>query len=308
MNTKNTSASDEPNLATLPPVQGRSTRNAAALSLLLPGLGHVYCGQLRRGLALMVAGTVLVLALLLPLALDLGFKPAALIGTALLSLGLYLYAVVDSAKTARQVSPAFTPQGFNHWTVYAALFLLAGCSGPLAAGLFVREKFLQPFRIPTDSMAPTLLPGDRMLAVKNHYRNQEPKRGDLVIFPYPDNRRQIYVKRVVALGGDTVEVRQGHLWINGTALPLDSLSDGQNLFEEKNGDVVYRVRIDPLAETPTDAGPLVVAPNHVFVLGDNRLHSKDSREFGAIATSSLLGRVGYLYWPSQSWDRFGEVH
>jgi signal peptidase I len=133
----------------------------------------------------------------------------------------------------------------------------------------------QAFQVEQYSMEPTLLPHDRVLVDKLSYRLRGPRRGDVIVLRYPLNPERNYIKRIVALPGDTVEIRAGRLYVNGT--PVDE--------PYLNG-------------TPQGSfGPVTVPAGAVFVLGDNRNNSEDSRSFGPLKTEFVVGQALLIYWP-----------
>ncbi|MEA2270850.1 MAG: signal peptidase [Solirubrobacteraceae bacterium] len=139
----------------------------------------------------------------------------------------------------------------------------------------------EPMSIPSDSMAPTLRPGDQVLVDKVAYRGAAmPHRGDLAVFHDP-RTDEILLKRVVAVGGDTVGLEDGRLVVNGRR-PVEPYAD------QKAIDSVY-------------FGPVTVRQGSFFVLGDNRANSQDSRSFGAVPTSTLIGRARARVWPPSRW-------
>lgn len=141
---------------------------------------------------------------------------------------------------------------------------------------FVIQQFLiKPFAIPSDSMVPTLVQSDRVLVNRMVYRFGEPQKGDVVVFRSPISNED-YIKRVVAVGGDTVAVKEGKLLVNGL---------------EQNEPYVYEATID------RDFQEVTVPAGEYFVMGDNRNNSGDSREFGSIAKSAILGKAFARYWP-----------
>jgi signal peptidase I len=146
--------------------------------------------------------------------------------------------------------------------------------------VLLRLFVLEPFRIPSDSMAPTLRPGDQVLVDKRAYRDADPRRGDLAVFRAP-RTGEILLKRVVAVGGDTVGIEDGVLVVDGRR-PREPYADPDAI------DSVY-------------FGPVRVRRGTVFVLGDNRANSEDSRDFGAIPTGRLIGRVRARIWPPARW-------
>ena len=169
---------------------------------------------------------------------------------------------------------------------------------------------------------PTIIPNDRFLANKLAYRTEDPKKGDLVVFICPEDRHTKWIKRVVALAGDTVEIKGGELYINDQKLDRRRLPQSTienikikgewltgDVFEETNGGARYKIF---LAEAPhnTTAGDfpkMTVPEHHCFVLGDNRNLSRDSRHIGPILLATIIGRADYLYWPAKNWSRFGKI-
>jgi signal peptidase I len=155
---------------------------------------------------------------------------------------------------------------------------------PLALGVLVvglllvaRTFIAEPMRIPSDSMAPTLRPGDQVLVDKLAYRaSAVPTRGDLAVFHDP-RTGEVMLKRVVAVAGDTVGIEDGSLVVNGRK-PFEPYAD------QKSIDSVY-------------FGPVKVGAGRFFVLGDNRANSVDSRSFGSVPSDRLIGRVLTRLWP-----------
>jgi signal peptidase I len=154
----------------------------------------------------------------------------------------------------------------------------------------------QPYQVEQESMETTLLPGQYVLVDKLTPRWAAYARGDIVVFRPPETYRTDtdtpFIKRVIGLPGDTVELKDGAVYVNGVKLPEDYIY-------ADNGD-------EPVTE-PSEEGPTSWAvPNgSLFVLGDHRAASSDSRVFGPIETSSVLGRAWLRYWPL---DTFAVLH
>ncbi|MGB9661982.1 MAG: signal peptidase I [Moorellaceae bacterium] len=149
----------------------------------------------------------------------------------------------------------------------------------LMAGILafiIRAFLITPFYIPSRSMEPTLYPGDRILVNRLAYRFGEPQRGDVVVFRYPLEPDRDYIKRVIAVGGDTVEARDNKIYVNGEPLLETYLPPG----------VVY-----------SNFGPLKVPPNTYFMMGDNRNISADSRVWGPLERKFIIGKAILIYWP-----------
>lgn len=157
--------------------------------------------------------------------------------------------------------------------------------GALAVALVLRAVLFQAYWIPSESMEPTLQRDDRVLVNRLSYQFGDVGRGDVVVFErppgQPDNGIKDLIKRVIALEGETVEGRNGQVVVDGVAL-----------------DEGYVAEAGPIG----DFGPVVVPDDHVFVLGDNRHNSVDSRVFGPIDDDSIIGRAFVLFWPLDRLD------
>jgi signal peptidase I len=147
----------------------------------------------------------------------------------------------------------------------------------------IRFFLFEPFMIPTGSMEPTLQPDDRIIVNKFTYRFHEPQRGDIIVFKYPLDPKVIYIKRLIAFAGETVEIKNGEMLINGKRIPEQYLPQGIKAY---------------------DYGPQTVPEHSFFVLGDNRNNSQDSRYWGALPDKNVLGKAIILFWPP---DRFGTI-
>ncbi|MBD0356136.1 MAG: signal peptidase I [Rubrobacter sp.] len=142
---------------------------------------------------------------------------------------------------------------------------------------FVRPFVVEAYRIPTESMVPTLEIGDRVLANKFVYRFAEPERGDIVVFESVDGEDQTLIKRVVGVEGDEIRVQGGLLFVNG------EVQDEPYLNHEAPSTGFY--------------GPTTVPEDGVFVMGDNRDNSADSRAFGPLPLDNVEGEAFLRFWP-----------
>jgi signal peptidase I len=162
---------------------------------------------------------------------------------------------------------------------------------------------------------PTLLPGDRILVNKTTYQRRFVRRGDEVVFRVPSEPGMKWAKRVIALPGDTVELKGNEVFVNGQQLqreptPRASLGAAAQevqgeLFEETNAGRRYRILFAADTQPLPDYPQAKVPDGMCFVLGDNRNHSRDSRTMGFVALGDVLGDVQYRYWPAVTWARFG---
>ncbi len=154
----------------------------------------------------------------------------------------------------------------------------------VALALVIRTFIIAPFKIPSGSMHPTLLEGDRILVTKFLYHFYQPQRGDIVVFRYPEDPKRPFIKRLVGLGGDHVEITDGHLLINGQP-PTAPIFQQMTYYNQGPYGQAHQA-ID-------------VPPDTYFVLGDNSASSHDSRFWGFVPKRLLIGRAVCIFWPPQ---------
>lgn len=170
---------------------------------------------------------------------------------------------------------------FARWLLEFALMVLVAFGVAFA----VRAWVVQPYVVPTSSMSPTIEVGDHILANKYVYLTAEPAVGDIIVVDDPTGEVDTLVKRVVAVAGQTIELVDGRVVVDG--VPLDE-------------PYAHGLPSDPLAGGVTL--PYTVPEGEVWLMGDNRTNSKDSRAFGAVPVNTVHGRVFAIYWPV---DRIG---
>lgn len=151
--------------------------------------------------------------------------------------------------------------------------------------LIIRTFVVQAFKIPTGSMKPTLIEGDRILVNKFIYRFTEPKRGDIVVFKYPEDTKKDFIKRLIAVEGETVRLRDGNIWVDGVL--IEEPEEIRQIYYYNKPDTPYG-----------EEGMLIRVPeDNFFVLGDNSASSRDSRYWGFVPKRYLVGKAFIIYWP-----------
>ena len=309
--------------------ESTSTKNrrrpwvAVVLSLVMPGLGHAYNGRFPRGLVFLFVYFIPLMLLQADRVFE--FFVSVLAGVIVLLIAaatIHIAAIIDSYYLARHTKPDYEMKDYNRGYIYVTLVLL-NIASSLVATLSLRANYVEAFRVPTASNYPTIVPGDRLLASKIAYNHRDPERGDLVVFINPQDRQIYFIKRVVALVGDTVEIKGGRLYINDREIPRQELAqsvlgdieiefDSQPLkgevYRETNGDARYNIFMAGVPhDQASDFAMMTVPPHHCFVLGVNRNLSHDSRHFGPIPLATVKGRAEYLYWPVEGWTRFASL-
>ncbi len=268
---------------------------AAFLSLLLPGLGHVYNGDGREGF--MAIGVTVLARNMSAFLGNLSFLGLVVY----FGFGLFWYFGLATHATLRArrliaVRVEQLQRKRNH--VYLVILLVV--YGGL--GLLQPHVRYRAFRIPSTSMQPTLLVGDFLIADTWKYRREAPPRGDVIIFDSPADER-MFVQRCVAVAGDTVEIRNKVLYVNAEAV-IEA----------------YVQYTDQATRSPSE-GPRdfmrssVIPEGHVFVLGDHRDNSRDSRYWGPLPIGRVRAGAQYIYfsidttdglWPPRiRWARLG---
>ena len=149
----------------------------------------------------------------------------------------------------------------------------------VAIALFVDNFLIVNAQIPSGSMENTIMTGDRVVGNRLSYLTKDPERYDVIIFKYPDDESQLFIKRIIGLPGETVEIRDGHIYIDGSSEPLEDVETKE-----------YMVG---------NYGPYTVPDGCYFVMGDNRNDSMDSRDpsVGKIKRNQIIGRAWVRIWP-----------
>ncbi|MDH5692524.1 MAG: signal peptidase I [Gammaproteobacteria bacterium] len=202
----------------------------------------------------------------------------------------------------------------------------------ILAVLVLRSFLVEPFRIPSGSMMPTLVVGDFILVNKFTYGLKlpvintkfldmgKPQRGDIVVFRFPKDPSIDYIKRVIGLPGDKIRYQGKTIFVNGKEVPATSKGQytslntgmvipGLEQREEVLGDVVHDILVQHGA--PSKSGELIVPDGHYFVMGDNRDNSNDSRFWGTVPEENLVGRAFFIWMNldfddfDMKWDRIG---
>lgn len=279
---------------------------AAMLSLLGGGpIGQAYAGSLRRCVCLWLVGASL-LPLLMLAAIVNPLGRAGLLALMIGGVAFPILLAIDAFVLARR--NRYVPlKNYQRWWMYAVLFsffLLTNNAVPYV----VRSILGEAFAISSRGMSPTILAGDRILVDRLGYRWNPVQRNDLIVFRSRGAGSPLFVMRVVGLAGDTIEVKNERVHIDGAAW-----EDSHEVLDPS---------LPVLAEL-ANYGPEQVPPDHFFVLGDNRRRSYDSRMLGPIPLSDVHGKARLIYWSREHvfpdptdnsrfssgpihWDRIGQ--
>ncbi len=267
---------------------------ALGLSMLVPGLGQAAAGRFRRGVV-WFALSVLFVAMLVSAAVWPGLVPVAAV-VAVVAYLVNLSGWIDAFRTGARSDRPMLGSPRNRYLVglmAGVLGLLGVTSLPLA--LCVRHFLCEAFVVPTVSMAPTLAVRDRFIV----HKLLPVHRWDVIAFYAPIDPRTAYTKRVVGLPGETIEIDQGVLRINGTEMTIPA---AMSSFSDPKSS----------ARNATARHPLKLRDDEYFVVGDNTTQSYDARywpvgvaghQAGAVPKSAIIGVATYTYWPVSRWRK-----
>lgn len=267
---------------------------AGLLTILVIGLGQVYNGELGWGL-IYYGGSLLLsignafLMLILPF-------PVNFLSFFLIGIVYFLFIFFISWKTAKNLGYSYSLKSYNRVSVYVVCVLMAWyIINPIFSEI-IKGNIVHAYRVVATSMVPTIHDGDHILVNELIYKFSAPRRGDVVVFKYPRNESQYFIKRVVGLPGETIFIHHSQCFINGERLKEDYIVHLSN-------SVIRYPELD-------NFGPLTLPPHCFFLMGDNRDWSMDSRSFGPVQEEKIIGKAFIIYWSGTveqeiAWNRLG---
>lgn len=256
----------------------RSKILSLLLSILTPGLGHLYNGKFVWAIAIptiffIIYDIIYNSSLIKSFTFFLVFI--------LFAIYVYIFSIVHSMVLAKRNSN-YQLKSYNRVYIYLLWPILYFGFAPLLPG----NNSIMPLKIPTNSMEYTLKAGDMILADMDYYKSMEVKRNDIVIFSNPESVNKLMIKRAIAFGDEKISIVNGKIFIN------------EKEYKENNPNIIYE------NDNYYDFPETVIPKDHIFFLGDNRPNSLDSRMFGAVPGKNIRGKPLYIYF-SDSLDRIG---
>jgi signal peptidase I len=252
---------------------------AGLMSLLCGPLGQFYAGRLRRCICLYIFGVLLSFILMLcAIVLPIGYNGLTLLYICVIAYPVYL--AIDAFLLAKRNRQTVLKR-YQRWWFYLVMYFMF-LEANYAIAIFLRVYIAEAFVIPTRSMAPTIQAGNRILVDKLFFSREHLCRSNVIVYRGPD--QQFYVTRIAGLPDDTVEIKNERVLINGE--------------EWDDGHAIYQGDLPPVKEM-VNYGPIKIPPQHVFVLGDNRRKSRDSRFIGPIPISDVCGKARIIYWAQE---------
>lgn len=281
------------------------------LTLLSTGLGHLYCGYAKKGIALYIIKRVVAL-IIYSLILLVYYTNVILLaaGAVFLGISYQLYCVIDVIIKSRKSKHIYELKSYNRWYVYILYIVIGIVIIPLITDNMLKYNTIKSYKIPSGAMKYTLLIGDHFIinrfiyGIKNPFTGriiipiEKPRREDIIVFQYLESPELDFLKRVVGIEGDVIEVRNKKLYVNDILVERD-----------------YAIHTDPhiipaVYNKRDNFGPVIVPPDSLFVMGDNRDNSQDSRFRGFVNLDAVKGKAFLIYWSwdngNARWDRIGK--
>ncbi len=253
---------------------------AVMLTFLLAGLGQIYTGQVKKGVAFLLINVVALVGML-KYVMDPATKLYSyMIGIIPLSILFGLYIIIDAYRTAKQYNQANNltrsiSVGKRILLIIGILFFYFFNTQAILAN-YLRANVVQTFQGRFRSMEPTSMKDDRVLVDKAIYRSSEPQRGDIIAFIYPLDTTRSFMKRFIASGGETVEIRGGHVYVNSKLVQIPQIKNSYYFNQGEYG---------------REGKKVTVPEGSFYVLGDNSTVSHDSRYWGYVPKKNILGKV-----------------
>lgn len=263
---------------------------AALLSIITPGLGQVYNGQFKKGIIFFFTGYLLIILLAMT---ELQYHFYGMIAVVLSAICYRLFVIGDAIVVAIRTKEIIL-KPYNKWYIYLFVAIVTiGIS--VTTDSYIKSEVIgvKAYKMPAGSMSPTLLIGDHFIVNLKFYKTDRPKRGDIIVFKYPEDPTRKFIKRVIAVEGDIIEVRNKKIFINGKLL--------NEPYVQHTDDLILPAELGPR----DNFGPYYVPENRLFVMGDNRDQSHDSRYWGFVDIEDVKGKALFIYW-SKNKERIGK--
>lgn len=259
---------------------------AGVFTFLTIGLGHMYSGRAKKGIALFFGQYVALIGCMISLFIH----PSLFVISVCVLFGFayFLYSLFDAIQISKRLKVSYQLKRYNRWYIYLAVLIIGSFVIQPITSNAIKKYIVQAYKIPAGSLKPTLLVGDQILTKTGLYVSTGVQKGDIVIFPYPEDPSKDFIKRIVAVGGETIEIKEKKVYINDELIHEPYIINSDK-------------RVIPGNFTPRDNMPSIKIPDDsLFVMGDNRDNSYDSRFWGFVKKSSVTGKASIIYW---SWDK-----
>ncbi len=252
---------------------------AGLLSFLVPGLGQLYNRRLPKGVLFFLVGCVIDIV---PSAYGWGQDFRGFVLILVLPLMFRLLVASEAFLQARQLREIRLAY-YTKWYVYVSAVAVALMLGVVGASV-LGTGGLEFAHISAASMLPTMQVGDRVMMNTRSYLKEAPKRGDIVVFTAPGSRSKDFIKRIIGVPGEQIEIKNKVAFINGAPV------------EEPFTVHLHEAAFPAQATHRDNMAPVVIPQDHVFVMGDNRDYSHDSRFFGPVPVRAIVGKALYIFW------------
>ncbi len=266
---------------------------ALFLTFIFQGIGQLYAGKLRKGLIIVVISLIQIVATIM-IVRDLVFNPESKITplhflAVALAGGFNVFVMIDaylSARSFNESNQIECRQTAKKWIFFIVGYIVfSSLTRIFDPGSFIKKNYVESFKIASKSMSPTLIRGDKLFVDKSIYKQSEPKRGDVIAVKYPEYPRKVFIGRLVAFEGESVEIKDDKVFVDGKALD--------------DAETFGRFSYSNWGNYGKSGKPVIVPPKSYYVLADHNEASSDSRLYGFIPKKNLVGKAIKIWWPSR---------
>jgi signal peptidase I len=286
------------------------------MSAILPGFGQLYNGDINRAAWFFLSFTFFTVPsiALLVMYLPENWTMHALVASLILTFSIWLFSIIEAFNSARKQT-GYVPHAWQGAGTYLLVLVLCNLILLPSMTQHVRDHYIESFRIPSSSMEPNLIPGDVLFADKRYNCpgcETKVERGDVAIFVYPNNRNRYYIKRIIGLPGDNIRISDTHVFVNDKSIMTKAVMHKERQYiTERYDDKHWQVVWKENKNTPNV--DFTVPYGEVFVLGDNRSDSNDSRFFSTVPLRDVVGKARQIWFSMNMkrggilWNRSGQV-
>lgn len=261
------------------PIKKRDLKTARKLTVYLPGLGHLYCGDFSKAISLIFGSIISTSLCIIAWAVDSPRTVFYLLLCLFINTAIGIWSYFDIKKVVLRTREDYRLKDYNRPWIYGFFFLTYALAIIPVAVFTIKTFIANPFYCAEESLSPTITVGDRVMASKIAYRTSPPQAGDLIIFRDISPTATHFTSRIIAQAGDTVEIKDNQILIN-------------NIPETTSYQTTQTIPLKNLEK-------FTLTATQLFVLADNRDNADalDSREIGPISIYSVAGKINFRFWP-----------
>jgi signal peptidase I len=263
---------------------------AALMSILTPGVGQIYNGQVYKSVLMCAIFWVSIIG---ASSIDIFSKFYIVELLHVLTIATFFYVIIDAFRVASKLE-AYSLKNYNRWYVYMILILLHFCIAEILIPPIFKDRTHEVYKLSSSTMAPNLSTGDRFIVDTRNKEKKKYQRGDIVVFDDLKRSVNVLIARVIGLPGEKIEIRNKDVFINDQYL--------REPYKKHVDSTIFPAHIS----SRDNMQPLIIPKDCLFLMGDNRDRSNDSRFNNCVDLKYIHGKVTYIYWASDE-RKIGEI-